>query len=149
MTAQGKILQVNSNSNADLFWALKGGSGNFGFVTSFELTVYPLINIYGGNFVTDASGTDDLVKASASYADPEHGGITDPLSAVNPTVQFALDTRERSSFTSVFYNASTGSAPPAVREFTNVPTSAASTVTGPRSFVGFMNETAVFSNDMR
>ncbi len=149
VTAQGRILQVNENSNSDLFWALKGGSGNFGFVTSFDLAVFPLIEIFGGNFLTDASGTDALVKASASYADPLHGGVTDPLSAVNPTIQLALDTRQRSSFTNVFYNASTGSTPAAVKNFTSVPTSAASTVTGPRSFVGFMNETAGFPNNMR
>ena len=149
VTAQGNILQVNQDSHSDLFWALKGGSGNFGFVTRFDLALYPLIEIYGGNFVTDASGTDALVKASASYADPIHGGVSDPLSAVNPTVQFALDIRERSSFTNVFYNASTDLAPPAIRNFTSVPTSAASTVGGPRSFVGFLNETAAFPNNMR
>lgn len=149
VTAQGKILQVNKNSNSDLFWALKGGSGNFGFITSFDLAVFPLIAIFGGNFLNNASGTDALVKASASYADPIHGGVTDPLSAVNPTIQLALDTRQWSGFTNVFYNASLDSIPAAVKNFTSVPTSAASTVTGPRSFVGFMNETAAFPNDMR
>lgn len=149
VTAQGNVLQVNRESNSDLFWALKGGSGNFGFVTSFDLQLFPLIDIYGGNILTDASGIDALIKASASYADPVHGGVTDPLSAVNPTVQFALDTRERSGFTNVFYNASIGLATSAVKDFTTVPSSIASTITGPRSFVGFMNETAAFPNDMR
>ena len=149
VTAQGNILEVNSHSHSDLFWALKGGSGNFGFVTRLDLALYPLIEIYGGNFLTDASGTEALINASVAYADPVYGGVSDPLSAVNPTLQFALDTRERSSFTNVFYNASTGSTPPAVKNFTSVPTSAASTVAGPRSFVGFLNETAAFPNNMR
>ena len=149
VTAEGNILQVNKNSNSDLFWALKGGSGNFGFVTSVELTVFPLIEIYGGNFLTDASGTDALVNASVSYADPVHGGVSDPLSAFNPTIQLALDTHERSSFTDVFYNASIDSTPVAFQNITSIPTSAPSTVTGPRSFVGFLNETAAFPNTMR
>lgn len=149
VTAQGQILQVNRDSHTDLFWALKGGSGNLGFVTTFEFAVYPLIEIYGGNFLTNAAGVEDLVKASAAYADPVRGGVADPLSAVNPTVQLALDTRERSGFTSVFYNASTALTPVAVKDFTNLPTTVGSTIAGPRSFVGFMNETAVFSNDMR
>jgi len=149
VTAQGKILQVNQNAHEDLFWALKGGSGNFGFVTTFEFAVYPLVEIYGGNFLTNAAGVEDLVRASAAYADPVRGGVSHPLSAVNPTVQLALDTRERSGFTSVFYNASTAFTPLAIKDFTNLPTSVGSTVAGPRSFVGFMNETAVFSNDMR
>ena len=84
VTAQGNILQVNRNSSSDLFWALKGGSGNFGFVSRFDLAVYPLIEVYGGNILTDdAPGTDIIVKASASCADPVHGGVSDPLSAVN------------------------------------------------------------------
>ena len=150
VTAQGKILQVNRNSHSDLFWALKGGSGNFGFVTHFDLAVYPLIEVYGGNILTDdASGTDTIVKASASYADPVYGGVSDPLSAVNPTVQFALDTRERSTFTNIFYNASTVSTPPAIKNFTTLPMTAVSTVAGPRSFVGVLNETAAFPNNMR
>lgn len=149
VTGEGQILQVNSKSNKDLFWALKGGSGNFGFVTNFDFAVYPLIEIYAGNFITDATAVEHLIQASASYADPVHGGVSDPLSAVNPTVQLALDTGERSSFTSIFYNATTNSPPPAVKNFTIVPTSAASTVAGPRSFIGYLNETAVFLNDLR
>ncbi|MCJ1471109.1 hypothetical protein MMC07_009757 [Pseudocyphellaria aurata] len=117
VTAQGNTLQVNDNSNSNLFWALKGGSGNFGFITSFDFAVFPLISIFGGNLLTNASGTDALIKACASYADPIHGGVTDPLSAVNPTIQLALDTRQWSSFTNVFYNASVGSIPATVREF--------------------------------
>lgn len=149
VTAHGEVLQVNADTRPDLFWALKGGSGNFGFITRFDLAIFPLIEIYGGNFLTNWSGIDSLVKAVAAFADTVNGGIADPLAAVNPTVQFATDTRELSSFTNVFYNASTGSAPAAVKQFTEVPTSGPSTVSGPRSFVGFMNETAVFSNDMR
>lgn len=79
VTAQDQILQVNRDSHTDLFWALKGGSGNFGFVTTSAFAVYPLIEIYGGNFLTNAAGVEDLVKASAAYADPVRGGLADPL----------------------------------------------------------------------
>ena len=149
MTAQGEILQANKASHSDLFWALKGGSGNFGFVTSFDLKVYPLIDIYGGNFLTDTSGADALVKASADYADPVNGGVADSLSAVNPTVQLALDTQQRTGFTNIFYNASASSAPAAVEAFTTLPGTVGSSVSGPRSFVGFVEETAAFPNNMR
>ena len=149
VTAEGRVLQVNADNHPDLFWALKGGSGNFGFVTCFDLALFPLIEIYGGNLLTKTSGIDPLVKAVAAFADTAHGGTLDPLAAVNPTVQFATDTRELSSYTNIFYNTSTGSTPIALKAFTNIPTSIPSTVTGPRSFIGFMNETAVFSNDMR
>ncbi|KAI4230536.1 MAG: hypothetical protein LQ349_006212 [Xanthoria aureola] len=146
---RGNILQVNKASNSKLFWALKGGSGNFGFVTRFDCAVFPLIEIYGGNLLTNANGTNALVEASASYADPIHGGSLDPLSAVNPTVQLALDTRQRSSFTNIFYNSSVHATPAALENFTSIPVNAPSTVAGPRTFIGFMNETAAFPNDQR
>lgn len=149
VTAHGEVLQVNADTHPDLFWALKGGYGNFGFITRFDLAIFPLVDIYGGNFLTDASGIDSLLKAIAAFTDTANGGIADPLAAVNPTVQFAIDTRKLSSFTNVFYNSSTGSAPAAVKQFTEVPTIGQSTVAGPRSLVGFMNETGFSTNDMR
>ncbi|KAI9787987.1 MAG: hypothetical protein M1816_007291 [Peltula sp. TS41687] len=149
VTAQGQILQVNAYQNPDLFWALKGGSGNFVFITRFDLAVYPLIDVYAGNFVTDAAGVEPLVKAIAAYADTTKGGVSDPLAAANPTVQYALDTRQFSSFTNLFYNASLSTAPAALAPFVNVTSPATSTVAGPRSFMGFMNETAVFSDGLR
>ncbi|KAL8725757.1 MAG: hypothetical protein Q9166_007157 [cf. Caloplaca sp. 2 TL-2023] len=149
VSGEGKILQVNRQSYPDLFWALKGGSGNFGFITSIDFEVYPLIGIYGGTFITDVAGTDAVVKASADYADPVNGGVLDELGAVNPTVQLDLNTRERISFTNLFYNASVMSPPAAFKNFTDLAEKVTSTVSGPRPFIEFMNETAAFPNDMR
>jgi FAD/FMN-containing dehydrogenase len=42
VTADGKLLIANNNENEDLFWALRGGGGNFGVVTSFEYQAYPV-----------------------------------------------------------------------------------------------------------
>ncbi len=42
VTADGSIVHSNSRENPDLFWALRGGGGNFGVVTKFELTLHPL-----------------------------------------------------------------------------------------------------------
>ena len=42
VTADGSLVRANAKENADLFWALRGGGGNFGVVTEFEVKLHPL-----------------------------------------------------------------------------------------------------------
>jgi FAD/FMN-containing dehydrogenase len=49
VTADGELLRVSAEENADLFWGLGGGGGNFGIVTSLEFRLFPLTAVYGGN----------------------------------------------------------------------------------------------------
>ena len=42
VTADGRNIQVSEDENADLFWAIRGGGGNFGVVTQFEFALYPV-----------------------------------------------------------------------------------------------------------
>ena len=48
VTADGSIRTASANTNADLYWGICGGSGNFGVVTSFLYKAYPLSTILGG-----------------------------------------------------------------------------------------------------
>ena len=42
VTAEGEILGVSASDHSDLFWALRGGGGNFGVVTSFRFALHPV-----------------------------------------------------------------------------------------------------------
>lgn len=48
VTADGDVLQVSEDTEPDLFWALRGGGGNFGIAASFEFEAHPLDMILGG-----------------------------------------------------------------------------------------------------
>jgi len=43
VTADGRVLKASAEDNADLFWALRGGGGNFGVLTSLEYRVHPVV----------------------------------------------------------------------------------------------------------
>ena len=48
VTADGKFRVASATQNDDLFWALRGGTGNFGVVTSLEFNLHPVDVVYGG-----------------------------------------------------------------------------------------------------
>jgi FAD/FMN-containing dehydrogenase len=48
VTAGGEVLSCDEERNPDLFWAIRGGGGNFGVVTSFEYRLHPVADILGG-----------------------------------------------------------------------------------------------------
>jgi len=48
VTADGRATRVDADHEPDLFWALRGGNGNFGVVTALEFAVYPVEELYAG-----------------------------------------------------------------------------------------------------
>jgi len=51
VTADGSVVRANAAENAELFWALRGGGGNFGVVTEFEVKLHPVTSVVlGGGF---------------------------------------------------------------------------------------------------
>jgi FAD/FMN-containing dehydrogenase len=55
VTADGQILQVDAERHPDLFWAIRGGGGNFGVATSFQFRLHPVDMVYGGLLILPAT----------------------------------------------------------------------------------------------
>jgi FAD/FMN-containing dehydrogenase len=60
--ADGKFVTANESQNADLFWALRGGGGNFGIVTSFVYRAHPVDAVYAGPIFWDAKDARRLMQ---------------------------------------------------------------------------------------
>jgi FAD/FMN-containing dehydrogenase len=67
MTADGELLRVNSESHPDLFWAIRGGGGNFGVVTRFQFRLHEVNNILGGMLFLPA--TPDMIASFIAEAE--------------------------------------------------------------------------------
>jgi len=48
VTADGELVRTHLENEPDLFWALRGGGGNFGIVTAMEFALYPMKDVYAG-----------------------------------------------------------------------------------------------------
>ena len=51
VTPDGALVRATADDHADLFWALRGGGGNFGIVTAMEFRLYPYAEVYAGMFL--------------------------------------------------------------------------------------------------
>ena len=65
--ADGSVVVASPTAHPDLFWALRGGSGNFGVVTTFEYRLHPVGQIYGGPIVYPVDRAEDLIRFYRDY----------------------------------------------------------------------------------
>ena len=95
ITANGKVVEASEDGDSDLFWALRGGGGNFGVAASFKYRLHPLSTVVGGlvahplqaardllRFYREfsASASDDLLAIAALVHAPDGSGL--PIVAV-------------------------------------------------------------------
>ncbi|NTU80911.1 MAG: FAD-binding oxidoreductase [Chloroflexales bacterium] len=59
--ADGSVVSANADEHADLFWAVRGGGGNFGVVTSFLFQLHPISIVYGGPMFWPMEQASDLL----------------------------------------------------------------------------------------
>ncbi len=60
--ADGSFVTVSAKQNADLFWAIRGGGGNFGIVTSFKFQAHPVKTVYGGPTLWPIEKTEEIMN---------------------------------------------------------------------------------------
>src|SRR3954452_1478932 len=68
VTADGQIRQVDADSDPELFWAIRGGKGNFGIVTSVTSELAPVGGFYGGAVFYSAESTTEVLQAYREWA---------------------------------------------------------------------------------
>jgi FAD/FMN-containing dehydrogenase len=71
VTADGELVRVDADTHPDLFWAIRGGGGNFGVVTRFQLRLHPVERILGGLLILPATAETVAGFIAASEAAPE------------------------------------------------------------------------------
>ena len=80
VTADGRLVHASESENADLLWGLRGGAGNFGIVTQFELELHPLVPIvYGGLIFFSAEHDVELMRLFREWAPDVPDDITAAL----------------------------------------------------------------------
>jgi FAD/FMN-containing dehydrogenase len=65
--ADGRFVVASENENTDLFWAVRGGGGNFGVVTSFKFRLHPLTTVYAGPTFWPLEQTAEVMKAYREF----------------------------------------------------------------------------------
>jgi hypothetical protein len=80
VTAAGEVVTASATNNPDLFWALRGGGGNFGIVTTFTLRLHPVGPlIWGGMLLFPAERAAEVLRAYRDFmstaADEVGGGL--------------------------------------------------------------------------
>lgn len=82
VTSDGELVRADAEQNADLFWALRGGGGNFGVVTAIELGLLPIADAYAGNMIWDISHYEKVLRHFNEWAPTAPEEISSSLRAM-------------------------------------------------------------------
>jgi hypothetical protein len=69
VTADGEHVRADSETNPDLFWAVRGGGGNFGVITHIELRLFPTPELNAGALMWPAERANEILKAWRAWTD--------------------------------------------------------------------------------
>lgn len=89
VTAEGQLLRASADENSELFWGLRGGGGNFGIATAFEVDLHPGGTILGGAVFYEATEAERILQDYARIASAAPDELsTQALLVVAPPVPF-------------------------------------------------------------
>ena len=84
VTADGRLRRVDQDTEPDLFWALRGGGGNFGVVTALEFELYPISQVYAGALFFPWERSSEVLHAWREWL----AGVPDEVTSVGRILQF-------------------------------------------------------------
>ena len=94
VTADGRVIEASASQHEDLFWALRGGGGNFGVVTALEFRLSPVETIFGGPIFFEIDDTADVLRFFRDFiadAPEQYGGF--PAFQIAPPLPFIPENR--------------------------------------------------------
>ena len=102
VTADGRFLVASERENADLFWALRGGGGNFGVCTSLEYQLHPVKDVYWGPMFYEIEETENVLRFFREYIEdaPEQMGAF-PAFQIAPPLPFIPEDRHGDLFVAI------------------------------------------------
>jgi FAD/FMN-containing dehydrogenase len=102
VTADGALHVVSETMDPDLFWAIRGGGGNFGVCTSLEYKLQPVSQVYWGPMFYEISETETLLKFYRDYIKtaPEEMGAF-PAFQIAPPLPFIPENRHGDMFAAI------------------------------------------------
>ena len=102
VTADGKFLVASEDENADLFWAIRGGGGNFGVCTSFEYRLHPVKDVYWGPMFYEIEEAANLLDFFRDYVKdaPREMGLF-PAFQIAPPLPFIPEDRHGDMFAAI------------------------------------------------
>ena len=83
VTADGRLRRVDAATDADLFWALRGGGGSFGVVTAMEFALYEAPHVYAGSLWWPAARAAEVAHAWRQWTATAPDEVTSALRVLN------------------------------------------------------------------
>jgi FAD/FMN-containing dehydrogenase len=84
VTATGAVVHASAEENPELFWAIRGGGGNFGIVTAFEFQAHPTTDVFFGKIAFPASEAATVLQGWADYLRTAPEELTSAAAVANP-----------------------------------------------------------------